>query len=79
MLTAHTEDPVISNNINRRVLFAGVLSIPMAAPAQASIDPYERVRLDATALAQSLQILHGGTWSTDVDHDARLAICIDRS
>jgi hypothetical protein len=56
-------------------LFAGAVIIP--AVAESAVDPYERVRLDAEALAASMKALHGGEWSVRANHD-RCYVAVSR-
>lgn len=73
MTKAFTEDPGENVGVSRRALVAGLLALPAIAPAQAAIDPYERVKRDADALAASMQALHGGTWGIRINHDRAYA------
>lgn len=72
MLSACSENRVKPNNINRRVLFAGFLAVPVVANAAPSAAPIEQVRSDAEALARSLAAAQGGEWSVQLDEDFAL-------
>ncbi|PWJ80600.1 hypothetical protein C7441_112142 [Pseudaminobacter salicylatoxidans] len=65
MKDEYTED-IEAVTINRRSMFAGLLALPVAGSAHAEIDPFERVRRDAEALAASMTIAFGGKWSHQV-------------
>jgi hypothetical protein len=60
-----TED-IDAVSVSRRAVFAGLLAIPVASQAKAEINPFEKVRRDADALAASLAIAYGGEWSSHV-------------
>lgn len=78
MLDENTEDLNKPNNINRRVLFAGVLAVPLAAPARASTDLYEQVERDAAALAGSMRAIQGGDWGILISYE-RGFVSVSRS
>lgn len=49
--------------VSRRGMLVGVLSLPALGAAKAEIDPAERIRRDAAALADSMAAAYGGEWS----------------
>lgn len=71
MTEMYTED-IGAGLVNRRAVFAGLLALPVASPAQADRDAAVKIRLVADALAISMQELHGGQWRVHIDHDAGL-------
>lgn len=65
MKDKYTED-IEAVTISRRSMFAGLLALPVAGSARAEVDPFERVRRDAEALAASMAVAFGGEWSPQV-------------
>jgi hypothetical protein len=62
-----------SVGVTRRSIFAGLFAGAVIGPvaAEAAVDPYERVRQDAEALAASMKAMHGGEWTVRVSHERR--------
>lgn len=77
MLSAYTECVKKPNNINRRVLFAGMLAVPIARPIDSAAAPYERAQCEpqvtiekmASELAGLMAEVHGGEWRFKVAPD----------
>lgn len=78
LLSACTEDPERAHNINRRALLSGALALPLATPAAAAIDPFDRVKRDAETLGSSMAAVHGGEWDIRIDHAQRLVLVISQ-
>lgn len=51
-----------------RGIIAGMLALPAIGQAKAELDPLERVRRDADALAASMAAIHGGEWRACINH-----------
>lgn len=79
MTKAFTEDPEAGVGVSRRAVVAGLFALPALDAAQAAIDPHERVRRDADALAASMRALHGRECRVCVDHQARMVVVIASS
>lgn len=57
-------------NIDRRSLLVGVFaSTAMPQAAACEPDPVAEVERCAQALAESLKVAHGGTWSVQISHE----------
>ncbi|ASY56461.1 hypothetical protein [Sinorhizobium sp. CCBAU 05631] len=59
-------------NVDRRSLLVGVFAstaMPKAAACEPEPDPLAEVERCAAALAESLKVAHGGTWSVQISHE----------
>lgn len=63
---------------SRRALFAGLMASTAVGPAlAASVDPMDRVKAAADALAEAMQAAYGATFAVELDHE-RGAVAIFR-
>lgn len=71
VISADTED--LAHNVSRRGIIAGILTLPALSHAVADVDPFEKVRRDADALAASMAAIHGGRFWIHIDHESGCA------